>query len=71
MTTNEILAQIKEELILIKNDLSYHIKRTDILEQEFKPIKRHVELINGVCKLFSAAVIVAAALAGIARLFIK
>lgn len=30
--------------------LDYHIKRTDILENDIKPIKKHVERIHGALK---------------------
>lgn len=35
--------------------LEEHIKRTNLLEEEFKPVKRHVELMNAVAKVISVA----------------
>ena len=38
--------EVDLRLSAIEKDLSYHIKRTDILEKEVKPIKQHVIGIN-------------------------
>ena len=38
--------EVDLRLSAIEKDLSYHIKRTDILEKEVKPIKQHVVGIN-------------------------
>jgi endonuclease III len=45
------------EKILERNTLSLeeHIKRTNLLEEEFKPVKRHVEFMNAVAKVVSVA----------------
>ena len=37
--------EVGERLSAIESDLKYHIKRTDLLESEVKPIKDHV---NGI-----------------------
>lgn len=54
----------------IKKDLNYHIKRTDLLEEEIKPVKKHVVAVN---TLFKAALILLGAIgtiAGVIKLFI-
>lgn len=40
---------------LIRNTISLeeHIKRTDLLEQDLKPIKAHVQLMNTLAKIVS------------------
>ena len=38
--------EVDLRLSAIEKDLNYHIKRTDILEKEVKPIKQHVIGIN-------------------------
>lgn len=35
----------------IKKDLKYHIKRTDLLEADVKPIKKHVSNVHAILKL--------------------
>ena len=60
----------------IRSDLNYHIRRTDLLEttvkeqrEEFKPVRRHVELVNSLAKVFMALVTISGVVAGILRLF--
>jgi hypothetical protein len=69
----------QEQIILVLNevklDLNYHIRRTDILEaavkeqaDEINPIRRHVEVVNAVTKIFAALVAAGASIAAIIRL---
>lgn len=60
-TLNELAADIKQlTATSIKNEeqLRYHIKRTDLLEesvtllrQQFTPVAKHVALVNSLCKV--------------------
>lgn len=45
------------DITLVRNtaQLEEHMRRTEILEQEFKPVKRHVETINLLAKIASGA----------------
>jgi len=56
---NNVLAKQHEQLI-------YHIRRTDLLEQELKPIAEHVTVVKGIIRLIG----VGAAVAAIIRLFL-
>jgi len=42
--------EVDVRLSAIENDLKYHIKRTDLLEESVKPIKNHVSGINYIVK---------------------
>lgn len=46
------------DVTMIKNTMSLeeHIKRTNLLEEDFKPVKKHVELVNTTAKIVSAVV---------------
>lgn len=52
----ESISNINVHVAEIKKDLKYHIKRTDILEAELKPIKRHVALMQATFKLLGMSV---------------
>lgn len=52
--------EVEVRLQAIENDLKYHIKRTDILEESVKPIRNHVNGINYIVK----AILLIGALAG-------
>lgn len=67
---SERLNSIDVSLAEIKKDLNYHIMRTDLLESEFKPVKKHVETVNILAKVFSALVTAAAGLAGLVKYFL-
>lgn len=56
--------QVDQAETLAKNTASLedHIRRTELLEQDMKPIKRHVEIVNWTAKLGLTAVTVAEAL---------
>lgn len=48
--------------------LADHIKRTAILEQELKPIKKHVEGVNAVLRFLGALLLLSGAIEGIVAL---
>lgn len=61
----------------IEVDLNHHIRRTELLEKqfdlyhkEFKPVRRHVDFIQGLTKAVAWIVAVSAGAAAITRLFI-
>lgn len=66
-------SQHRTELVIsdIRKDLSYHIKRTDILEAEFKPIKTHVAVVGALSKIIVVLFSVGAASAAIWKVFIQ
>ena len=37
----------------MNQDLKYHIKRTDLIEAELRPIKKHVDIMNLLAKISS------------------
>lgn len=42
----EDIAEIKITMAEVKKDLAYHIRRTDLLESEVRPVKAHVDRLN-------------------------
>jgi hypothetical protein len=58
---DERLDRIDATLIRNTVTLEEHVRRTNLLESDMKPIKRHVDLINAGAKIVS--IVVAAALA--------
>lgn len=70
--TGEILEKIQEQLDSIDKTLAVntsslkeHIRRTEILEDEIRPVKVHVQVVNTLAKIFAAGV---AALVGLKHL---
>ena len=57
-TISDNIAEIKTDIALIKQDLRYHIKRTDMLEGAIKPVSVHVERMNGALKLLGIVLLV-------------
>lgn len=49
--TNEHLASIDATLAAQHESLKAHMRRTELLESEMKPVKEHVAMIQGVLKL--------------------
>ncbi len=64
-TTNQHLASIDTTLAVQAEQLKEHIKRTALLEQELKPIKKHVDMVSGAMKLIT----ILGVLAGIYAIF--
>lgn len=48
---NDRLGSIDVTLAKQHESLEHHIKRTDILENELKPLREHVAVVNGGMKL--------------------
>ena len=66
------LKEIKQDVALtrvdiseIKTDLRYHIKRTDILENQVKPVTEHVKFVKNLGKFISWSVGIFTALGGL------
>ena len=77
MDIHELLAKMDEKLddaiitlTEVKSDLRYHIKRTDLLEDEMKPVKKHVVAVNTLFKASMIAIGAVGTIAGIVKLFI-
>ena len=45
------LATIDRTLVLNTTHLAEHMRRTEILEQELKPVKQHVQVVNTIVKV--------------------
>ena len=54
----EKINSIDTTLAAQHESLKYHIKRTDLLERQVKPIEAHVNRINGALALISATGVV-------------
>lgn len=70
------LSEIGKCLVRQEESLKYHIKRTDLLEEnvamfreDFLPVKKHVDLINAGTKLLVVIVTLGAGIAGILKFF--
>lgn len=48
---NDHLGSINVILGQQHESLKFHIKRTNLLEAELKPIRRHIDMVNGALKL--------------------
>lgn len=48
---DERLDSVDKTLAVNTESLREHIKRTSLLEAEVKPIKQHVQLVNGMAKI--------------------
>lgn len=47
----ETLGKLNATCIDIKDDLKYHIKRTDLLEEKFEPVEDHVKFVQTLMKV--------------------
>ena len=63
-----LLAMIDKTLALNTAHLDEHIRRTEILEDEIKPVKKHVEQMRGAAKLLAIAAVVATLLKAVSAL---
>jgi hypothetical protein len=63
--TREDIGQIKTIQAEQAKDLEYHILRTNILEDAFRPVERHVGYVNGFFKILIGAGVVAGAIKGL------
>jgi hypothetical protein len=53
----EINATLTTQSVLLGKQqvsIEHHIKRTDLLESEVRPIKKHVDMVSGALKLITA-----------------
>lgn len=64
---NQKLEKQNEILTDIRVDINYHIKRTDMLEKalemhlaDFRPVRRHVEIVNALFKILTSSAVLAA-----------
>ena len=62
----ERMASVDVTLVKQHGQLEYHIKRTDLLESELKPVRDHVRLIQAALRWLSVIGIIA----GVAKLFL-
>lgn len=46
----EKLAEINISIVKIEVDVAHHIKRTDLLEEQVSPMKKHADELSGVVK---------------------
>lgn len=51
--------------------LEEHVRRTNLLEEQIKPIERHVNMVQGGIKLLGLIALVASVLEGARRIFGK
>jgi hypothetical protein len=63
-------ADTRVDIVEIRKDLNYHIKRTDIVEERLAAHLKVVEPIIGFFKILALILVSGAALAAILRLFI-
>lgn len=66
--TNDHLASIDITLSAQHVSLKDHIRRTAILEAEIKPIRKHVDMMNGALKLAGIIALLIGIIEGIAAL---
>lgn len=52
-------------LTQVKDDLKYHIKRTDLLEKDLKPVKEAYTVAKGFAKIFAWSLGILSTLAGL------
>ena len=65
---NKTLTKIQIDIAAIRTDLNYHIKRTDILEEEVKSWRQIILFIGGFGKLVALLAIIGTAAATILSL---
>lgn len=60
------LGRIDSTLAAQHEQIVIHIKRTDLLERELKPISKHVQQMHGAAKFIGLVAVVAGIVAGLA-----
>lgn len=65
----EDVAEIKTDIALIKKDLAYHIKRTDLLEEIVRFVRDHVTRVDGALKLLGLLALIVSIVGGAVKLF--
>lgn len=54
----EKITQITVSIAKIEVDVAHHIKRTDLLEKQVEPMKKHADELSGVVKFFKILALV-------------
>jgi len=67
---DERLDSIDKHLAVYNQQLIEHIRRTELLENELKPIKKHVDVVTVLLKLVPAVAAFALTVIGIIKYFI-
>lgn len=62
------LTSVDKTLIKQEMNLAEHMRRTDLLESDLKPVKRHVVMLEGGLKLMGVVSLVIGLLVGLGRL---
>lgn len=62
------LSNIDSTLAAQHVSIAEHIRRTNLLENDLKPVKRHVTMVEGVLKFLGALAMIAGLIEVIARL---
>lgn len=63
--TNTHLAAIDVTLAKTQADVNYHIKRTDILEEQVKPIKQHTDELKAMVRILKILALLASVVEGL------
>lgn len=66
--TNEKIHGIDITLVRNTESLEEHMRRTELLEKDIQPIKRHVHMLEGGLKLFGVLSLISSLIYGIYRL---
>lgn len=61
------LDAVDKHLAVYNEQLEYHIKRTNLLEQDLAPIKKHVIQVQGITKFLIGAIGLTTAIIGILK----
>jgi hypothetical protein len=64
------ISEIQVTLASQAGDLKYHIHRTDLLEEQMKPVQSHVNELKGIVKMLKVLALLATILEGV-HYFVK
>lgn len=67
--TNDRLNSMDKTLVKQEENLKEHMRRTDLLEGDLKPIKKHVAVMNGAFKVLGICGTIVAIAVGIVKIF--
>ena len=67
--TNDRLNSMDKTLVKQEENLKEHMRRTDLLENDLKPIKKHVAVMNGAFKALGIIGTVIGIAVGIVKIF--
>lgn len=62
------IAEINVTLAKQEEQLSYHIKRTNLLEEKLDPVENHVAMISGAFKLITLLAALISIIVGVAKI---